>query len=167
MVNKCEISEQLLGVLVEIKAAVQKILDTEDQKYDIIKNMETDQLIAINEDESIILYNIENFEIKRMDLVETLSLKIGFDPQQPISKVALFLSKEYKDAILTISMDIRNICTRIDIITDRNEYMLNSSVEIISQILELSQGTSVDQYNSHGLSTDIKKHNLHMLDQLV
>ena len=167
MKNGHEISKQLLDVLLQIKDTVQKILETEDQKYDIIKNMEIDQLLVVNEEEADLLHKIEILETKRVDLIETLSLQIGFDPQQPISKVAKFLPEGYQEIVLSTSMDIKKLCTRIDILTDRNEYILKNSVEIIAQILELTQGTPVEQYNSQGLSADIKKHSLHMLDQLV
>ena len=167
MKNIHEISKQFLDILSQIKDTVQKILETEDQKYDIIKNMEIDQLLVVNEEEADLLHKIEIFETKRVDLMETLSLKVGFDPQQPISKIAKFLPEEHQKNILSISMDIKKLCTRIDIITDRNEYILKNSVEIIAQILELTQGTPIDQYNSQGLSADVKKHSLHMLDQLV
>ena len=167
MKNGQEISKQLLDVLSQIKDTVQKILEIEDQKYDVIKNMEIDQLLVVNEEEVDLLHKIEILEAKRVDLIETLSLKIGFDPQQPISKIAKFLPNEDQENILSISMEIKNLCTRIDIITDRNEYILKNSVEIIAQILELTQGTPVEQYNSQGLSADVKKHSLHMLDQLV
>ena len=167
MKNGQEISKQLLDVLSQIKDTVQKILEIEDQKYDVIKNMEIDQLLVVNEEEVDLLHKIEILEAKRVDLIETLSLKIGFDPQQPISKIAKFLAEEDQENILSISMEIKKLCTRIDIITDRNEYILKNSVEIIAQILELTQGTPVEQYNSQGLSADVKKHSLHMLDQLV
>jgi len=165
--NEHEISKQLLDVLSQIKDTVQKILETEDQKYDVIKNMEIDQLLIVNDEEADLLHKIEILEAKRVDLIETLSLKIGFDPEQPISKIVEFLPVGYKDKILSISMDIKNLCTRLDIIPARNEYILKNRVEIIAQILELTQGTSIDQYNSQGLSADVKKHSLHMLDQLV
>ncbi len=167
MLEDVKTIQQLIQTLHSMKDYVQKIFDIEEQKYEVIKNLDMELLIKYNEEESVLVQQIENIENQRLELVAKLSTTIGYEPTIPISQLATLLPKEYQQQVLDITGAIKAICTRLDVITERNEYILKSNSEILNQILDISQGTTQDQYNSQGLTTELKKQSLHMLDQLI
>lgn len=167
MEHQSGIVAQLITILLEIDQTISKIYEIEDQKYDIIKNMDIDQLMILNQEESLLVYQIDQLEQKRFAIVEKLATILGFDAHLPISQMALHFQADDREKILVLSINIKNICSRLDVVTERNDYILNSHSEIISQILTLSQGVSVDQYNQKGIISEMKQQRLHMLDQII
>ncbi len=167
MLEDIKTIQQLIQTLHSMKDYVQKIFDIEEQKYEVIKNLDMELLIKYNEEESVLVQQIENIEKQRLNLVAKLSTTIGYEPEIPISQLATLLPKEYQQQVLDITGAIKVICSRLDVITERNEYILKSNSEILNQILDISQGNTQDQYNSQGMTTELKKQSLHMLDQLI
>lgn len=167
MLINSDFSNQLFEILKNMKSIIEKILMVEDLKYETIKDMNIDQLLILNAEADDLLYQMGNLEVMRIDIIESMSLTIGFDSQLPISNIIAFLPKELGNDILVVSMDIKKTCNRLDVITERNEYLLTNHMEIISQMLDLLSGSSNDQYNKNGLTAETRESALHMLNQLV
>lgn len=159
--------ENLYSTLKSIQESTIKILELEDQKYDIIKNMEMDQLIFLNEEESMYIQKIENAENSRIQIMEQLAPSLECSVDVSLSDFIVFLPKEHQETFQILCTETKELCKRLSVVTERNEYVLKTHSEIIGQILELTQELPVDQYNSQGLSTERKQHSLHMLDQLI
>ncbi|MGL5956820.1 MAG: flagellar export chaperone FlgN [Brevinema sp.] len=157
----------LIEILSQMKAYIQKILDIEEQKYDVIKNMNIDQLILYNEEEAAFVRKVDHLEIKRLELTTKLSTSIGCPPDITISQIALLLPIEHQQNILEICSEIKALCNRLEVVSERNEYILQQNVEIITQILDLSQGDLTEQYDKQGMTSDINKQHLYMLDQII
>ena len=162
-----EISRELSDILTQMRTIVEKILIIEDEKYEAIKEMNIEPLIALNEQEDELVFQIDSLETKRLNVIESLSMHYGFSIDIAVVALADFLPQETGQEILHLSKEIKSICERLGIITERNEYLLANSTEMITQILELVQGNTHDQYNQHGSSTESKKSQIHMLDQIV
>jgi len=160
-------SRELLNILIQIKKTLENILEIEDSKYEALKDIEIYQLIILNDNEESFLKIFETLELQRQQIVETLSILIGFKPYDPISSFVAKLPKEYEKKISGICLEIKKISYRIDIATDRNRYILETNSDMITQILDYACGHIGDQYNHCGVSRNSLVDSLHMLDQLV
>lgn len=159
--------DNLQSTLINIKELTLKIVELEDQKYESIKNMDMETLILLNEEESMFIQKIEQAESQRLQCIKDLSPILGNSIDIPLVELIPLFPEDTQTTFHRICLETKEICQRLSIITERNEYVLKTHSEIIGQILELTQEVPVDQYNSQGLSTERKQQTLHMLDQLV
>ncbi|MGL4677064.1 MAG: flagellar export chaperone FlgN [Brevinema sp.] len=167
MIQDLDTASKLIEILLQMKTYIQKIFDIEEQKYDVIKNMDMEQLVIYNEEEVTFVQKVDNLENNRLELTTILSTIVGCSPNTTISQLALLLPQEHQQKILDTCAKIKTLCNRLAIVTERNEYILQYNIEVITQISDLSQGDLTEQYNNQGMTADIHKQHLYMLDQTI
>ncbi len=157
-----ENTQKLIKLLESVKENVQKIYDMEEKKYFIVKDMELDNLMHLNEEESIAVQKIERLDSERTALIKAMSSELGCSEDITVSDLCPLLPEHFRKDLMRVSTEIKNICTRLEICTERNDYILRSNSEILSNIIEISSGAVHD-----GVSEEVRKQSLQMLDQLI
>ncbi|MGL4561895.1 MAG: flagellar export chaperone FlgN [Brevinema sp.] len=159
----------LKEILISIQSTLTHMLELEDHKYEAIRNVDFFLLNQLNEKEEELIGVINLYEKKRQDTTDQLSTILGFDPVLTITEFMHKIPHEFQDAIRDCCLEIRKICDRISIATERNNYVLTSHSEIFGQILDLitdDHGIS-DQYNYFGTMRQSSESSLNLLDQIV
>lgn len=170
MKNVSEISGHLYEVLSSIKNVLKEMLEIEDFKYESIRDMNFNLLTQLNEKEEELVGRINLLEVQRYDIIESLSLLIGFEPSLTITQFVNKMPESYIEPVKNICWEIRNICDRISLATERNHYVLSTNAEIFDQILNLVTEDNFvrDQYNFLGNSHQVSPiSKLSVLDQIV
>ncbi|MGL4389206.1 MAG: flagellar export chaperone FlgN [Brevinema sp.] len=169
MKNSETIIIQLNNILISMYSILMNMLELEDKKYESIKNVDFISLNHLNEKEEELVGLISSFESKRQDVIDHLSLILGFDPSLTVTQVIHKLPIKSQEIIKNSCIDIRKVCDRIAIASERNHYILHSHTEIFSQILDIVAGDNgmSDQYNYFGSSVSSHEASLNLLDQIV
>lgn len=166
MLSQKELCDNFVGVLQKIKITMNEMIDAADFKYTAIKEINLSEIIEANDRELLLLHQIEDLEKKRQDILETLSIQLGFDSSITISVLIQQFSLSFSPEIVNISKEIKNILVRLKISTERNSHILAANADIISHILDVVGRSQSDQYNNFGSSRDSSSM-FHVLDQIV
>ncbi|MGL4394216.1 MAG: flagellar export chaperone FlgN [Brevinema sp.] len=169
MKNITTIIVPLNDILISMHSILMNMLEIEDEKYEAIKNVDFVALNQLNEKEEELIGMMHSLEKIRQDQIDELSLLLGFDPTLTVTQFLHKLPVEHQELIKNSCFDIRKMCDRIAIASERNHYILSSHTEIFSQILDIvtGDGGMSDQYNYFGTAVSSAEPSLSLLDQIV
>lgn len=158
-------TQDLLSVLEQTRTLLRDLLEGEDSKYEALRTLDIEKLIASNAKEEELLAYFDALERKRIDCAERFALLSGSASSASLSEMAENAGA-HKESFLKVGGEIRALNERMSIAAERNRYILASNSEIIGSILDLMEGKSGQNYDNNGESSS-DKHSLHMLDHTV
>ncbi len=113
-----------------------ELISVEQQKIDMIIDQNWGDLERLVNESEKVLKDIENSEMSRVKLIESL----GCSKDTSLSQIAEHLPKEIGEDLLKCGENLRSLMLQLRILNSRCEQLIGSSLEVIDFTLSMMSG---------------------------
>ncbi|MGL4366918.1 MAG: flagellar export chaperone FlgN [Brevinemataceae bacterium] len=161
-------SYELLKILTDIKLVLLQMLEIQNQKYQALQNVDIEVLSVIHEQEETYLNKLQNIEQLRMDWTKVLGEEAGFELNVSLVEFAGRLSADKAEQLLKIRKEINEIVNQVQMMSEKNAYILNANSQILIQILDTALGIQSDgRYDEYGNTKEPTLQGIKTFDHLI
>ena len=127
---------------------IDKLLELEDEKYSVLKQVEIHKLMDINVREDEIIGEMEQIEQKRAETIEALSEELGFNSDAAMSEVIGYLPLDLQPQFSQLRDLIKSKTGKLEITIRENSRLISANLDIINFTLGLTtRRTQGETYN--------------------
>lgn len=158
-------------ILEKISIYVEQLVELENQKYEVLTQLEIKRLMEINSREDEITHEIDILEQQRKNSILKLSYELGFDSGITLSEMITYFPLSLQDELHRIRHSIKENSRRLEIIMRENSYIIQANLEIINFTLSFANRSAdlntyqlSDKNHTSQKSNDL---NLHIVNHIA
>jgi len=162
--------KKLIQTLTKEKDVLESILKLENEKYEILRNVDIKGLMEINSQEEGLLEMIDTVEKKRKEIIFYLCKEYNLDRNLSLKEIVSILKEEIGEEIekeiSSLRENIKNVSENLKAAVRENEALIKSNLEIISLTLNLTGKHSFyETYNHKSKGDSFSK--VHIVNSLA